>query len=230
MPTVATRPRLALARPAEHPLAEAVRQSGWVAVPFPFMRTQASALLPPRPVDSCSALIVLSPAAGRAVAAGLTPGTLCLVQGVGTAEAMGREDLDIEIPLEARAEALWALLRERFPKGGEFLLARGERSREYLEVAAQNSVWRIHPWVTHREVAAVPFPAWPEVEAVLALSPLQAEVLAPLSARVQRFAWGEATAAAFERAGVPAQDRCLPRPSQLGAMLARHIKQEESPC
>lgn len=229
-PNGLTRPRLALARPAEHALAEVVRQSGWVPVPFPFVHSQASELPPPRPVAGCLALVVLSPAAGRAVASGLAPGTLCLVQGGGTADAMGRQDLELLLPPEARAEALWQLLRERFPAGGDFLLARGERSREYLEAAAQGTAWRIHPWITHREGLAEPFPAWPEVEAVLALSPLQAEALAPRSGRVQRFAWGEATAAAFERAGAPAHDHCLPSPGELNAMLARHFKPEESPC
>ena len=71
----------------------------------------------------------------------------------------------------------------------------------------------------------------PEVEAVLALSPMQAEILAPLAGKVQRFAWGEATAEAFAMAGAPAHAHCEPKPSLLWAMLAQHLNpKEESPC
>ena len=71
------------------------------------------------------------------------------------------------------------------------MLARGERSREYLEVAAKDSAWCIHPWITHREAPRVPFPPLPEVDGVLAMSPLQAELLAPLAKNLKRFAWGD---------------------------------------
>jgi uroporphyrinogen-III synthase len=165
----------------------------------------------------------------------LPAGTICLVQGVGTADALGREDLQVELPTEARAEALWALLQARFPAGGEFILARGERSREFLEEAAKGTPWRLHPWVTHREAPRVPFPPLPEVAGVLAMSPLQAELLAPLTQHVQRFAWGEATAEAFARVGAPADAFCEPKPSLLWAMLAQQLSaqenpKEESPC
>jgi uroporphyrinogen-III synthase len=153
----------------------------------------------------------------------------CLVQGAGTADALGREDLDVHLPSEARAEALWNLLQERFPAGGEFVLVRGERSREFMEVAARNSAWRIHPWVTHSEAAREPFPVLPQVEGVLALSPAQAEILAPLAGDLQRFAWGEATAEAFAKAGAPAHARCEPKPSLLWAMLAQHLIAEPNP-
>jgi uroporphyrinogen-III synthase len=136
----------------------------------------------------------------------------------------------VVLPSEARAEALWDLLKLQFPSGGEFMLARGERSREYLEVVAKDSPWHIHPWVTHREAPREPFPPLPEVEGVLAMSPLQAEILAPIAAGIQRFAWGEATAEAFARAGAPAHAQCEPKPTQLWAMLAQHLKKEESPC
>jgi uroporphyrinogen-III synthase len=223
-------PRLALARPAQHPLAEIARQAGWEPVPYAFTRLEASEVPPPRSVDAVAAVLVLSPSGAQVVAPCLPAGTLCLAQGRGTAEALGRADLRVELPAEARAEALWALLQARFPEGGDFLLARGERSREFLEGAAQGTAWRIHPWVTHREVPRSPFPPLPEVTAVLALSPLQAELLAPLSQGVKRFAWGQGTGAAFSAAGAPAHAQCDPRPTLLQAMLVDQLKKEESPC
>lgn len=230
MTPAATHPRLALARPAQHPLADQVRKAGWRPVPYAFTRLQVSTLPPPRPFAASAAVILLSPSGAKVAAGRLPSATLCLVQGAGTADALGREDLEVALPSEARAEALWDLVQDRFPGGGDFILARGERSREYLESAARGTAWRIHPWVTHRETARVPFPPLPEVEGVLAFSPLQAELLAPLSAEVQRFAWGEATAEAFARAGVPASAFCEPKPAQLWAMLAQHLKKEEPPC
>lgn len=235
MTSSASRPRLALARPAQHPLSDTVRKAGWMPVPYAFTRLQASTLPPPRPFSSTSAIVILSPSGARVAASKLPAGTLCLVQGAGTGDALGREDLVVQLPSDARAEALWDLLQARFPDGGDFILARGERSREYLEVAAKGSPWRIHPWVTHREAARDPFPEFPEVEGVLALSPLQAEILAPLSLDVQRFAWGEATAEAFAKAGAPAHACCEPKASLLWAMLAQHLvaqqnQEEESPC
>jgi uroporphyrinogen-III synthase len=227
--------RLALARPAQHPLAEIVRKAGWKPVPYAFTRLQPSTLPPPRPFSAISAVLILSPSGAKVAAAKLPAGTVCLVQGAGTSDALGREDLEVHLPSEARAEALWELLQSRFPGGGEFMLVRGERSREYLEVAAQGTPWRLRPWVTHREAPKDPFPPLPRVEGVLALSPLQAEILAPIAADVQRFAWGEATAEAFAKAGVPAHAHCEPKPSLLWAMLAQNLAshqhpKEESPC
>jgi len=230
MTPAAPLPRLALARPAQHPLADTVRKAGWEPVPYSFTRLQPSTLSPPRPFSGVSALIILSPSGAKVAAARVPAGTLCLVQGVGTADALGREDLDVLLPSEARAEALWELLRIQFPEGGEFMLARGERSREYLEVVSKDTPWNVHPWVTHREAAREPLPPLPAVEGVLALSPLQAEILAPIAGNVQRFAWGEATAEAFARAGAPAHAQCEPKPTLLWAMLAQHLKNEESPC
>jgi uroporphyrinogen-III synthase len=228
-------PRLALARPAQHPLSDTVRQAGWQPVPYSFTRLQPSSLPPPRPFSSIAAILLLSPSGARVAVSKLPAGTICLVQGAGTADALGREDLVVQLPSEARAEALWGLLRKQFPEGGDFILARGERSREYLEEAAKGSPWRLHPWVTHREAAREPFPSLPDVTGVLALSPLQAEILAPLSHAVQRFAWGEATAEAFARTGAPAHAFCEPKASLLWAMLAQHLSaqenpKEESPC
>jgi hypothetical protein len=70
----------------------------------------------------------------------------------------------------------------------------------------------------------------PKVEAVLALSPLQAEILAPITGEVLRFAWGDATRDAFSRCGAPAHAHCEPKPGLLWAMLAQHLNKEESPC
>ena len=235
MTPVAALPGLALARPAQHPLADIVRQAGWQPVPYAFTRLQASSLPPPRPFSSIAAILILSPSGARVAVSKLPAGTLCLVQGAGTADALGREDLLVQLPSDARAEALWGLLQARFPEGGDFILARGERSREFLEEAAKGTPWRLHPWVTHREAAREPFPPLPDVAGVLALSPLQAELLAPLAQHVQRFAWGEATAEAFARTGAPAHAFCEPKPSLLWAMLAQHLAaeehpKEESPC
>jgi uroporphyrinogen-III synthase len=222
-------PRLALARPAQHPLADTVRKAGWLPVPYAFTSLRRTRTAPPVPLDQVNALLVLSPSGAQVAAPSLPAGMTCLVQGAGTADALGREDLDVQLPSEARAEALWELLQQRFPGGGEFMLVRGERSREYLEVATKGSVWKIHAWITHCEAAREPFPPLPEVEAVLALSPTQAEILAPMSGSLQRFAWGEAAAEAFARAGAPAHAHCEPKPSLLWAMLARHLSSEEHP-
>jgi uroporphyrinogen-III synthase len=228
-------PRLALARPAQHPLADIVRKAGWRPVPYSFTSLKGTGAAPPMLLQRVSALLVLSPSGAKVASKALPAGMTCLVQGAGTADALGREDLDIQLPTEARAEALWDLLQLRFPDGGDFVLVRGERSREFLEVAAKGSSWRIHPWVTHREAAREPFPPLPRVEGILALSPTQAEILAPLAGNVLRFAWGEATAEAFAKAGVPVDGHCEPKPSLLWAMLAQHLTsqmntKEESPC
>lgn len=235
MTTLVHHPRLALARPAQHPLADIVRKAGWRPVPYSFTSLKGTGAAPPMLLQRVQALLVLSPSGAKVAAKALPAGLTCLVQGAGTADALGREDLDIQLPTEARAEALWDLIQSRFPNGGDFVLVRGERSREFLEVAAKGSSWRIHPWVTHRESAREPFPPLPRVEGVLALSPMQAEILAPLAGDVLRFAWGEATAEAFAKAGVPVDGHCEPKPSLLWAMLAQHLAsqmntKEESPC
>jgi uroporphyrinogen-III synthase len=235
MNAASVNPRLALARPAQHPLADLVRKAGWEPIPYSFTKLQPTQLPPPRRIEEVAALLLLSPSGARVASSGLPAGTCCLAQGAGTAEALGREDLDLHLPQEARAEALWDLLQLKFPEGGDFILVRGERSREYLEVTASGTAWRLHPWVTHREAAREPFPALPEVEAVLALSPFQAELLAPLAMNLTRFAWGSGATAAFARCGAPATAHCEPKPSLLWAMLAQFLASqehlnEESPC
>jgi uroporphyrinogen-III synthase len=211
-------------------LAETVRKAGWTPVPYAFTALKVSTAHPPLPFETANAIILLSPSGARVAARRIPAGMTCLVQGAGTAEALGREDVDVRLPSEARAEALWDLVKKSFPQGGAFILARGERSREYLEAEAQGTPWHMYPWVTHSEAAREPFPPLPQVEAVLALSPLQAEILAPLSGQVLRFAWGEATGEAFARCGAPAHAHCEPKPAQLWAMLAQHLNKEESPC
>ncbi len=230
MKPAADRPRLALARPAQHPLADTVRKAGWTPVPYAFTALKVSSGPPPIPFEKAEGVLLLSPSGARVATRWIPAGTTCLVQGAGTAEALGREDLAIQLPAEAHAESLWALLQSSFPKGGAFILARGERSREYLEMAARGTTWRLYPWITHRESAREPFPPLPAVAGVLALSPLQAEILAPLATEVLRFAWGESTRVAFERCGAPAHAHCEPKPGLLWAMLAQHLNKEESPC
>jgi uroporphyrinogen-III synthase len=211
-------------------LAETVRKAGWTPVPYAFTALKVSSSQPQLPFEHANGILLLSPSGARVAARRIPAGMTCLVQGAGTADALGREDLDVRLPSEARAEALWELVQTAFPEGGAFILARGERSREYLETIAQGSPWRMYPWITHREAARVPFPALPKVEAVLALSPLQAEILAPLTGQVVRFAWGEATREAFASSGSPAHAHCEPKPSLLWAMLAQRLTKEESPC
>ena len=222
--------RLALPRSAGHPLSEAVHRAGWTPAFHPCTHFQPTGSPPPRAFAGVEALLALSPAGARAVAADLPAGLTCLVQGQGTADALGRQDLELLLPATARAEALWDLLRASFPEGGDFLLVRGERSRGYLEGMAQDTAWTLHPWITHREAPADALPPLEGVSAVLALSPLQAEVLAPQAAGLLRFAWGRATAAAFTRAGAPAHAWCEPKVDLLVQMLAHHLTKEESPC
>lgn len=224
------RPRLALARPAQHPLADTVRKAGWTPVPYGFTALKVSSAPPPIPFEKAQALLLLSPSGARVATGRIPAGMTCLAQGAGTAQALGREDLDIQLPPDASVESLWALVQRLFPEGGAFILARGERSREYLEMAARGTIWRMHPWITHCEMARSPFPPLPAVAGVLAMSPLQAEILAPLTTQVLRFAWGESTRAAFERCGAPVAAYCEPKPSLLWAMLAQHLTKEESPC
>ena len=58
---------------------------------------------------------------------------------------------------------------------------------------------------------------------MLALSPLQAEILAPLSKDLLRFAWGPRTADAFMLARRPAHGTCEPKPEALTPLLREYL-------
>ena len=208
--------RLGLARGPEEPLSRVVREAGWE--PVPVFLTEMAPTGRPRPLASPDAVILLSPAGARH--ANLPEGVPVLAtEGAAAALAGG----GWQASAGPGAEALWSLLRERFPSGGEFLLVRGERSRGYLEEVSEGTPWRLVPWITHSEKAKDPPPAMPFLDAVLALSPLQAELLGPRSRGILRFAWGERAAEAFRRCGTPAHDSCLARPEDLGRMLASYV-------
>ncbi len=209
--------RLGLARRPEDPLSRVVRASGWE--PVPLFLTEAVATGTPAPVERPDGVILLSPAGARTP--GLPEGIPFLVTGEGTAAELA--DRQVLVSAEPRAEGLWALLRASFPAGGRFLLVRGERSRGYLEEVAAGTPWSLVPWITHAEKAKDPLPDLPLLEAVLALSPLQAELLGPRCAELLRFAWGERTAEAFQAVGFPAHKSCLARPEALGCMLASYV-------
>jgi uroporphyrinogen-III synthase len=206
--------RLGLARSLDDPLCQAVRDAGWE--PAPVFLTGMAATLAPPPVERPDAVLVLSPAAARL---GLIPGdALCLAQGEATARALGARR--VRVSTEPRAEGLADLLREQFPEGGTFLLARGGRSREFLEGVFAATPWRLVPWTTHREAPLEPQPALPVLDAVLAMSPLQAELLGSRSGAARRFAWGERTFRAFQAAGFPGYAWCAPEPAALRRLLA----------
>ena len=210
--------RLGLARGVEEPLGRVVAGAGWE--PVPLFLTELVPTQTPPPLADPDGILLLSPAGARV--AELPAGVPILVTGTGTGAALaGREVL---VSPEPRAEGLWALLQETFPRGGRFLLVRGERSRGFLEAVAQGSPWVLVPWVTHAEKTKDPLPAMPLLDAVLALSPLQAELLGPRSEGLLRFAWGERTAEAFRAAGFPAHGSCLARPEALGRMLAPYAQ------
>lgn len=199
--------------------------AGWQPVPFAVTRLVESQAAPPMALGQADALIVLSPSGAKAAGPRLPAGMTVLAQGLGTADALGRRDLDLSLSSAAKAEALWDLLRQRFPEGGSFVLVRGERSREYLEMAARESAWALHPWITHSEAPRLPLPDLPDVEAVLAMSPLQAQVLAGMAKDRLRFAWGEGAAQAYAHAGQPAAAWCEPKASALHSMLNHALKE-----
>ena len=206
--------RLGLARALDDALCGVVRGAGWEPVPL-FLTTMIATLAPP-PLADPDAVIVLSPAAARLAL--LPAGVPCLAQGEATARALaGREVLVSATP---RAEGLFDLLRSRFPGGGTFLLARAERSREHLEQAAAGTPWRLLPWITHREAPIDPAPPMPVLDAVLALSPLQAELLGPRCGHLLRFAWGQRTQRAFLQAGYPGHGCCEPEAGALAQLLS----------
>jgi len=208
--------RLGLAREPGDALFKVVASSGWLPITLQVTAMRATGL--PVPLALPDAVILLSPAGAQQ--ATLPEGVPVLVTGEGTARALPGHS--VWIPEQPSAEGLWALLQARFPGGGEFLLVRGERSRGYLEAAAGGTAWHLHPWITHAERPLEPLPRLPDLEAVLALSPLQAEVLGPLAANLLRFAWGERSAQAFAAVGHPAQATCGPKSEALERMLRAH--------
>jgi uroporphyrinogen-III synthase len=168
----------------------------------------------PPPVQA-SAVLVSSPAAARHAL--LPPGLPLLVPGQGTASLLaGRQVL---VSADPSAEGLWEFLRAAFPEGGDFLLARGRRSRGFLEEASRGTRWTLHAWITHEERAADPLPVLPALEAFLALSPLQGETFASLGPDLPCFAWGRRTARALEAHGRTPEAWCDPRPQALERML-----------
>lgn len=209
--------RLGLARTPEDALFAAVSEAGWEPVPCPFTTFEPTE--EDNPCPKADLAIVLSPAAARA--ATLDPALPCLATGEATAKPLRNGIRPLHLPETPDAEGLWKALRMILPEGGKVLLVRGERSREFLEHVAADSPWQLHPWITHREVATSPFPDLSDLDAVLALGPLQAELLAARARHLLRFAWGHRTADAFARCGAPAADWCEPRPGALKAMLQR---------
>lgn len=217
--------RLALARPSTHPVSTAVAAAGWTPVDFPLTRIVSNGAPPPEPLQTYRAVVLLSPGSAWAVRPWLEPGALALflVQGQGTLDALGETAVAPRLAPVPTAEGIWDLLRRDFPEGGNFLLARAERSRGYLEEVAAGTPWKLRPWVTHHEEAAQPLPPLPPVEAVLALSPMQAELLGPLSRDLLRFGWGERTVFGFRKAGLEPTATCVPRLEALTAMLQDHL-------
>lgn len=211
--------RLALSRPEHHPLAQAAREAGWQPVPYFPTHIQTTGNPPPVRVNRATAVLILSPAGAEAAAWWLPEGTTVLVTGEGTAAALDRPGLEIVAPEQPKAEALWDLLQARYPEGGEFLLVRGHRSREALEKLANDTRWQIHSWITHAEVVSNPIPELPPVDAVLALSPVQALALLEVDGGVKRFAWGDSAAKVFAEAGHPADAVCEPKAEALRALL-----------
>ena len=217
--------RLALARPAAHPVSVAVAAAGWTPVDYPLTRIVSNGAPPPEPLHAFRAVLLLSPGSAWAVRPWLEPGAaaLFLVQGQGTLDALGETVLAPRLAPVPTAEGIWDLLRRDFPEGGSFLLARAERSRGYLEEVTAGTPWKLRPWVTHHEEPAQPMPPLPTVEAVLALSPMQAELLGPHSRHLLRFGWGERTVFGFRKAGVEPTATCVPRLEALTAMLQDHL-------
>jgi uroporphyrinogen-III synthase len=208
--------RLGLAREPGNALCEGITRAEWLPVSFYVTAMKATGI--PAPIARPDAVILLSP--NGAQQAILPEGVPLLATGEGTARIM--VDREVWTPEEPSAEGLWMLLKVHFPKGGDFLLVRGERSRGHLEAVAEGTPWRMHPWISHTECPLEPLPDLPELEAVLALSPQQAELLGPLAAKLLRFAWGHRAARAFESSGFPAIDVCEPKLEALERMLRAH--------
>jgi uroporphyrinogen-III synthase len=202
-----------------------VKEAGWEPVYFPLTRIVPLGAPPPQALPFYSAIILPSPSAAWALRPWLSHGDapVVLAQGQGTLDALEGGAAEARCAPVPTAEGIWDLLQQDFPKGGNFLLARAERSRGYLEEMANGTAWRVWPWITHREEPADPLPALPAVDAVLALSPLQAEVLGSLSGNLLRFGWGERTVYGFRKAGVEATATCEPRIEALKTLLREQL-------
>ena len=205
--------RLGLARASDDPLCQAVRAAGWEPVPLFLTAMVATGAAPP--LADADAILVLSPAAARLAL--LPPELPCLAQGQSTARALAGRP--VRVSATPKAEGLFELLRAEFPQGGRFLLARAERSRQYLEQATEGTPWQLLPWITHREAPIEPPPELPALDGVLALSPLQATLLGPRSEGLLRFAWGGRTRQAFLQAGYPGAGWCEPDAAALQSLL-----------
>ena len=210
--------KLGLARPQGDPLCLAAGAAGWEPVPcFPTVMEPTGT---PPPCGAPDGVLLLSPAAARFALLPLA--VPCLVQGEATARALregaGTQGRRVLVSAGPNAESLFARLQEAFPQGGAFLLARGERSREHLEKAAGGTPWRLLPWITHRERPSDPMPELAGLDAVLALSPLQAELLGPRFPG-PRLAWGQRTQRAFAQVGYPCSGWCEPDAAALKALL-----------
>jgi len=215
--------KLGLARALGDKLCLAVAAAGWEPVPC-FLTEMVPTLAPvPAPDEGtgragtrAAAVILLSPAAARL--AQLPPGMVCLAQGEATARAVPAGH-PVRVSATPQAEGLFDLLKADYPEGGTFLLARAERSREHLEAAAAGTPWRLLPWITHREAPLEPPPSVEGLQAVLALSPFQAELLGPLFPGL-RLAWGQRTHQAFAQVGYPSHGWCEPDAAALTRLLS----------
>ena len=211
-----------------------MKEAGWEPVHFPLTRIVPLGVPPPQALSAYAAVILPSPNAAWALRPWLGPGDalVLLAQGQGTLEAIGSLEgaaAQVRCATVPTAEGIWDLLQSDFPQGGQFLLARAERSRGYLEETAQGTPWRVWPWITHREEAAEPLPDLPPVDGVLALSPLQAELLGPLSRELLRFGWGERTVFGFRKAGTEPTATCEPRIEALKTLLRDHLLSKARP-
>lgn len=198
---------------------------------FPLTRISATGAPPPDRLGTYQGIILLSPGAAWALRPWLEPGlaTPIILQGQGTFDALGGAGVDARLAGAPTAEGVWARLREDFPEGGCFLLARAERSRGFLEEVSAGTPWKIRPWVVHREEPIDPLPPLPAVDAVLALSPMQAELFAPLSRDLFRFGWGGRTVFGFRKFGLEPTATCEPRLEDLGRMLREHFPAKVQP-
>ena len=210
--------KLGLARDLGDKLCLAVTAAGWE--PVPRFLTAMEATLAPPPPGTPDGIILLSPAAARLAL--LPPAATCLAQGAATARAVPQGH-PVRVSASPQAEGLVELLKADFPQGGTFFLARAERSREHLEAAMAGTPWRLLPWITHREAALQPLPSLEGLDAFLALSPFQAELLGPVFPGL-RLAWGQRTHQAFAQVGYPSHGWCEPDAAALTRLLLDPLK------